>query len=506
MAASPLTQIEALVSLLEVKEHVDKEVHMKCVITALSTACLDADTALKISAVIEQQNTFTAEDKARLQKAVGDQVREVGAVKKGGRKPYQDYTKVENFLTDEIWDGLMSYPYGRSSSMLLEHAWNLGLRNPSEPTYASLTALLCLFGPPKTGFALSQTYETTKLAWTSFAKKQRKAKDTLSLHLPKLPLPDDLPDVLKASAFGRKPRVESRVKDSSLAELEQKIVMRKSHLLSPKNPMAQVALCEQGFGQQHVADPMSSNWSPAAVNRLVDSLTRLVEKQHGVSSVLPITYLQVGQRSAGGTVSPPSSSRLALPPAEAPLPEMKQHVSDPGLAKLLQPVEESQKSPVEAPTLSTPTVPRSSSELREVEELEKEKPDAVDQAQALVEALDNRLRTSAGKGQPKGLKRPAAAKAKPQSKALKKPAASSCSRAVKSIEKKPARKVGKEKKSKSKGTKKRELKMTKNCVHSRTWHNVRNKIFAKTGDDDLACAKAKVAAKKALDAFLKTAK
>ena len=58
-----------------VKENVDKEVHMKCVITALSTAYLDADTALKISAVIEQQSSFSAEDKARLQKAVGDQVR-----------------------------------------------------------------------------------------------------------------------------------------------------------------------------------------------------------------------------------------------------------------------------------------------------------------------------------------------------------------------------------------------------------------------------------------------
>ena len=69
MAASPEIQIQALQSLLEVKENVDKEVHMKCVITALSTAYLDADTALKISAVIEQQNSFSAEDKARLQKA-----------------------------------------------------------------------------------------------------------------------------------------------------------------------------------------------------------------------------------------------------------------------------------------------------------------------------------------------------------------------------------------------------------------------------------------------------
>ena len=145
MAASPEIQIRALQSLLEVKENVDKEVHMKCVITALSTAYLDADTALKISAVIEQQSSFSAEDKARLQKAVGDQVREVGSAKKGGRKPYQDYTKVENFLTDDIWDGLMSYPYGRSCSLLLEHAWNLGLRSPYFSNgVASWEIALCL--------------------------------------------------------------------------------------------------------------------------------------------------------------------------------------------------------------------------------------------------------------------------------------------------------------------------------------------------------------------------
>ena len=57
MAASPEIQIQALQSLLEVKENVDKEVHMKCVITALSTAYLDADAALKISAVLSQLRT-----------------------------------------------------------------------------------------------------------------------------------------------------------------------------------------------------------------------------------------------------------------------------------------------------------------------------------------------------------------------------------------------------------------------------------------------------------------
>ena len=504
MAASPEIQIQALQSLLEVKENVDKEVHMKCVITALSTAYLDADAALKISAVIEQQSSFSAEDKARLQKAVGDQVREVGSAKKGGRKPYQDYTKVENFLTDDVWDGLMSYPYGRSCSLLLEHAWNLGLRNPSEPTYASLTALLCVFGSPKTNFALSQTYETTKTSWSAFATKQRKKKDLLSLHLEKLPLPEDLPEVLKVKAFGTKPRVESRVKDSSLAELEQRIVMRKSHLLSPKNPMAQVALCEQSFGQPQFADSSAHSWSPALVNRLVDSLTRLAEKQHAVASELPIQYLPRGQSNAKTDLSKPASSALALPAPEVSVPESNRPVVDPGLAKLVSPSEEGQKMKHEVTSQLPSVVARSPSQTEGAEEPSTVEPNAVQKATALVAALDKRSPSSASMAQPKVMKRPAAAKTAPQRHALKKPASSQSSTAVKTGKVPPVKSASKT--SKSKGTKKRELKMTPNCVHSRTWHAVRNQVFAKTGNDELACQKAKKAAKKALDAFLKTAK
>ena len=50
MAASPQTQVDALAQLLTLKEDVNKEVHLKCVLNALSSVSLDADTALKVSA------------------------------------------------------------------------------------------------------------------------------------------------------------------------------------------------------------------------------------------------------------------------------------------------------------------------------------------------------------------------------------------------------------------------------------------------------------------------
>ena len=316
-------------------------------------------------------------------------------------------------------------------------------------------------------------------------------------------MPADLPEVLKVKAFGTKPCVESRVKDSSLAELEQRIVMRKSHLLSPKNSMAQAALCEQSFGQPHFADSSAHSWSPAVVNRLVDSLTRLAEKQHAVASELPIQYLQRGQSYAKPDLSQPASSALALPAPEVSVPESTRPNVDPGLAKLTSP-SEGQKIEQSATSQSPSVAAKSPAETQGAEETSQVKPNAVQKAMALVEALDKRAPTSATMVQQKGLKRPAAAKTKPQSKALKRPASSQSSSAVKTGKVAPMKSASKT--SKSKGKKKRELKMTKNCVHSRTWHAVKNHVFAKTGNDELACQKAKKAAKKALDAFLKTAK
>ena len=317
-------------------------------------------------------------------------------------------------------------------------------------------------------------------------------------------MPEDLPEVLKVKAFGTKPRVESRVKDSSLAELEQRIVMRKSHLLSPKNPMAQVALCEQSFGQPQFADSSAHSWSPALVNRLVDSLTRLAEKQHAVASELPIQYLPRGQSNAKTDLSQPASSALALPAPEVSVPESNRPVVDPGLAKLVSPSEEGQKMKHEVTSQLPSVVARSPSQTEGAEEPSTVEPNAVQKATALVAALDKRSPSTASMAQPKVMKRPAAAKTAPQRHALKKPASSQSSTAVKTGKVPPVKSASKT--SKSKGTKKRELKMTPNCVHSRTWHAVRNQVFAKTGNDELACQKAKKAAKKALDAFLKTAK
>lgn len=61
MAACPQTQVDALAQLLSLKQDVNKDLHLKCVVNALSSVELDTETALKVSAIIEQQSAFSLE-------------------------------------------------------------------------------------------------------------------------------------------------------------------------------------------------------------------------------------------------------------------------------------------------------------------------------------------------------------------------------------------------------------------------------------------------------------
>ena len=229
MAASPETQIAALSSLLEVNQNVDKSVHLRCVETALGAVSLGADTALRVSRLIEESPAFAAEDKIRLQQLVSKQVGGPGT--SHTRRCQQDYSTLDSLLTNPVWDTLQTGVFSSSAEVLMEHAYLLGLRLPTEPTFAILTDLLCYFGPAKSSFALSTTYETTKQPWRSFMK--RKGKDGPEyVHLPVLPSFADLPEHVKIVACGRYPCVPPRVQDSSLRDLVGKIPMRKSKFFS----------------------------------------------------------------------------------------------------------------------------------------------------------------------------------------------------------------------------------------------------------------------------------
>ena len=512
MAASPQTQVDALAQLLTLKEDVNKEVHLKCVLNALSSVSLDADTALKVSAIIEKQAAFSQEDKERLQKCLTEQVKGEAAVK---RKPYQDFTKLPSFLTDEVWDALSAYPYTRAAEILMEHAFRLGLRNPSEPTYACLTALLCIFHPAKSGFGLAQTYETTKSTWQSFKKKRKSRIQAEDFHLLELPAPADLPEVFKIASFGQHPRVESHIRDTSLQELQDKIVMRKSNMLSPKNSVAQLGAMGGGM----LSQPFHADLQPAGgplVKELISALV-LLAQQRCEKQEVPIEILRRSPSEVSSVPSSASAMQKALPAPASEAAEVQKQPSmasavDPGLLMLCQPQEKKDELTPDALAVVVGSV--ADKQDQPVSNIEaKEANDAVTQAQQMVADLDKRQKSAkpldANETSNK-MKRPAAAgmSAKVTSsststssgnRGLKRPASSVVKPPPKSLPKKkiPVKKTTGQKQ-------KKELKMDPKNVHSRAWHGTRTRVFRQTGDDDLACQKASAAAKKALNALKKS--
>ena len=515
MAACPQTQVDALAQLLSLKQDVNKDLHLKCVVNALSSVELDTETALKVSAIIEQQSAFSLEEKQRLQKCLTEQVN-VGGAKK--RRAYQDFTALASFLTDEVWDALSSYPYTRAADILMTHAFRLGLGTPSEPTYASLTALLCIFQPAKTGFGLAQTYETTKSTWQSFKKKRMNRIQAGDLHLLELPAPDELPDALKIAAFGQQPRVECRIKDSSLQDLEDRIIMRKSNSLSPKNQAAQLAGSGAAMSEQLVARDAANSGGPL-LNQLIQVLM-LLAKQRFEEQEVPLQMLRRSSSDLSSVMSSASASKpkaLPSPPCEThvgnTLPSMLTSV-DPGL-EMLSAVPE-KKLPETPQPAAVASDLASEKQQQEVPQAEKVA-DAVTQAQQMVADLEERPKLTKNfepSASPKTLKRPAAAGmpsmekktqvAKTQevsssstdNKGWKRPSSAH----VKTKPKPAEKKTSLVKKQQGK-TVKKELKMDRKNVHSRAWHSVRKKVYQQTGDDDLACRKATAAAQKAVKAL-----
>ena len=107
------TQITALSSLLQVREDVDRGVHIKCVESALKAVILDADAALRVSKLITEQSTFTHEEKLKLQSAVTEQVGTAAAQR--SRRCLQDYTQIDGYLTKSLWDILRTGIYSNGN-------------------------------------------------------------------------------------------------------------------------------------------------------------------------------------------------------------------------------------------------------------------------------------------------------------------------------------------------------------------------------------------------------
>ena len=124
MSVGAQTHVQALASLLEVRPNVDISVHLTCVENSLRSVAVDGQTALQVSEII-QGSSFSPEAKQRLQQILSEQVSATDVGPK--RRSCQDFTKLEHYLTDNVWGALASGSYGQATDALMEHAWKLGL-------------------------------------------------------------------------------------------------------------------------------------------------------------------------------------------------------------------------------------------------------------------------------------------------------------------------------------------------------------------------------------------
>ena len=86
------------------------------------------------------------------------------------RRKSQNYQALPQYLTEEHWTSFEKQPRERSQFALLAHAWNLGLRCPSEGSFAVIFNLLQLtcrsdVHSSTSSFQKYQALQTLKKIW-----------------------------------------------------------------------------------------------------------------------------------------------------------------------------------------------------------------------------------------------------------------------------------------------------------------------------------------------------
>ena len=131
------------------------------------------------------------------------------------RRKQQNYTQLPHFLTDGLWRRLETLPRHEARVSLIAHAFDLGLRCPSEQTFGILQNLLALAGPekerPQSSFERYNAIQTLKKMWKEFKNGREDQDHQYSEYLFVLPrLVEQLPPECYAAAFSLEPPVECR--------------------------------------------------------------------------------------------------------------------------------------------------------------------------------------------------------------------------------------------------------------------------------------------------------
>ena len=107
------------------------------------------------------------------------------------RRKQQNYSSLRRYLTAPIWDGLKQSSREKAAIVLFQHCWLLGLRCPSEGTFALLGNLLQMTKPEGAGlltaFEFYQFINGLKKQWKSFKALNRATDQDYGEYLLTLP-------------------------------------------------------------------------------------------------------------------------------------------------------------------------------------------------------------------------------------------------------------------------------------------------------------------------------
>ena len=160
-------------------------------------ASLELEAAAPLLAMVRQNRLWTNDMKEAISQALHTKVTEsLGAGKViASRMPMQDFSWFPVYLTQKDWDIVLqadtSANVGLKCNVVCDRLWKLGLRAPSEPTYAMITAILLLREPMRfsDGIQLRSSYLTVKQLVKNClkAKSDEKTGDECYKTLPPMP-------------------------------------------------------------------------------------------------------------------------------------------------------------------------------------------------------------------------------------------------------------------------------------------------------------------------------
>ena len=203
--------------------------HLDCVKTALRSLQFSTDAAMKVSAAVTCMSRLDEAEKSSLHQLITDRVEQPVKADRS-RKALQDFSRMESFLTEALWGGLRQLSFSDAADQLMQHLYRLGLRNPTDRTFATMTALLLLFGLPKTPYQMHCTLTSVKQSWRRQAEAFGEEHPFVNPCASSYPdLPEDtggLSQEAQLAAFGANKPCRSQAEGSCLCELVARVLQR----------------------------------------------------------------------------------------------------------------------------------------------------------------------------------------------------------------------------------------------------------------------------------------